>query len=453
MEEISLKDYFTIIKKRLNLVIALTIIPMIIVAAVGFFGTKSEPSYIASAKLMVGGPKSYSNVKGELDYETYKAINGKLVSNFNELINMEVVAEEVINNLGLDISSKEFSEKMNTEIIESTEIIKIEVTDKNKELVPKIVQELITVSSGKAEKIMGMDNIEVIESTQAKDIPLKTKTKTYIIIAGILGFVISIFLVFFLEYIDNTVKTSRDIERYLKLPVFGAIPFLENDLIVHENPNTFGAESFRILRTNIQRIKEEKEIKSILITSSNPSEGKSIVSANIAIAMAKAQEKVLLIDGNIKEPKIHNLLKLDNDIGLLDILKNNIDYTKAIKKSKLESNLDILVAGSIKLGSEELLASKKMELLLEKLSHEYDTIIINSPSLIGVTDAIDISKVTDGTMLVCESEKSEINDLKIGKDILKNVNVNILGIVLNKISLDKNSYYRYLYDNYIYYKE
>ncbi len=451
MEEISLRDYIWIMKKRLWVIIALTVIPMIISCIVSFYGGKTEPEYNASTTLIVGGPKAYLNSENQVDYDAYKAINGKFITNFNELLKTEVIADEVIDNLNLNMTYEEFNEKINVELIENTAIIKIEAKDKDPDLAVKIVDEIVAVSLGKASKLMNIENIEVMNKTQVKAIPLKSKTATNVVISGGVGFVVSLFLVLLLDYLDNTIKTPKDIERYLQLPVSGIVPETEDGLIICKKPNSIVSEFYRALRTNIQKFKTEKGIKSILITSSNPNEGKSTIAVNIAMSIAQTKEKVLIIDGNMRKPQIHTLFEIDNKLGLSNVLKENMDYRKVIRESKGEKNLHILTSGSSISNPAELLASKSMKDLLKKASNEYNTVVINSPALGAMSDASILSTIVDGTILVCTADQSDIDNAKMAKKLLEKVDANILGVVLNRVDLKREDYYKYYYNSYMYY--
>ncbi len=452
MEEISLKDYFSIMRKRSWIIILLTIIPIIAFGIIGFYDTRTEPEYKASTTLIVGGPKAYINDEKQLDYETYKAINGKLMAHYNELIKMEVVIDEVTNNLGLDLTYREFIEKMNIEILDNTEIIKIEVKDKNSDLATKIIDELVAVSSEKANKVMGIENVQAINETRTRAIPVKSKATTNMAISGVLGFVLSIFLVFMLEYFDTVIETPKEIERLLNLPVSGLIP-AEEGLVLSEKPGSLASESYRTLRTNIESIKEEKEIKSILVTSSNPDEDKEVVAANIALSMAQIQKKVLFIDGNMRRPEIHTLFGINNDNGLSNVLNGEIDYKEAISRLEKEKSLHILTSGSNFSKPAELLASGNMKNLLEKAKDEYDIIIVNAPSLGAIADSTIISTIVDGTFMVCSSGRTNMDELKLSKKLLDKVNVNIIGVILNKVNLETDYNYKYYYNSYLYYKD
>lgn len=226
LEEISLREYFLIIRNRIGLIILLTVISVVTSGLVSFFVLK--PEYQTFTTLIVGKPKDYQNVDNKLDYNDL-LLNQKLVSTYGELVKTRAVADEVIENLGLDISYKDFREKVNVNLVKDTEIIKLEVVDTDPILAAEIANETAQVFMENVKDIMMVENVQVIDRAQVPDMPIKPRPKLNMAIAGVLGLMVGIFLVFLLEYLDNTIKTPDDVEKYLGLPVIGTIPLVEDN--------------------------------------------------------------------------------------------------------------------------------------------------------------------------------------------------------------------------------
>lgn len=224
MEEISLREYFLILRKRIWLIILLMILSITTSGLVSYFVL--EPEYQTFTTLIVGKPKDYQNVDNKLEYNDL-LLNQKLVSTYGELVKTRIVADEVIKNLKLDMSYKEFREKVNVNLVKDTEIIKLEVMDTNPVLAAEIANETAQVFMENVKDIMMVENVQVIDEAQVPDIPIKPRPNLNMAIAGVLGLMVGIFLVFLLEYLDSTIKTPDDIERYLNLPVIGTIPMVE----------------------------------------------------------------------------------------------------------------------------------------------------------------------------------------------------------------------------------
>ncbi len=225
VEEVSMREYFLILGKRIWTIVLITAISIAVSGVLSYFVL--EPQYQTFTTLMVGKPKEYQNYDQKLDYNEV-LLNQKLVTTYGELVKSRVVTDEVINNLGLDLSYKDFAEKVSVNLVKDTEIIKIEVTDTDPKLAAAIANETAQVFMKHVKNIMMVENIQVIDEARVPEIPVKPRPKMNMAIAGVLGLMISIFLVFLLEYLDNTIKTPEDIERYLGLPVIGTIPKLED---------------------------------------------------------------------------------------------------------------------------------------------------------------------------------------------------------------------------------
>lgn len=208
----------------MGLIILMTILSITASGLVSYFVL--EPEYQTFTTLIVGKPKDYQNVDNKLEYNDL-LLNQKLVSTYGELVKTRIVADEVIKNLNLDMSYKEFREKVNVNLVRDTEIIKLEVMDTNPVLAAEIANETAQVFMENVKDIMMVENVQVIDEAQVPDIPIKPRPSLNMVIAGVLGLMVSIFLVFLLEYLDSTIKTPDDIERYLNLPVIGTIPMVE----------------------------------------------------------------------------------------------------------------------------------------------------------------------------------------------------------------------------------
>lgn len=219
-------------------------------------------------------------------------------------------------------------------------------------------------------------------------------------------------------------------------------------LIVHNSPKSPIAESYRVLRTNIQFASVDKPTKVMLVTSSCPEEGKTTTIVNLAITFAQSGSKVLLLDADLRKPNVHRSFGLVNNIGMTTVLAQHIDYNTCIASAPIE-NLYILTSGPIPPNPSELLSSNAMKSLIGKLREDFDIILLDSPPVGVVTDAAILSTIVDGTILVVSSGKIEIEAVQRAKELLQKVNANILGAVLNNIKRNgrNNYYYNYYYAN------
>ena len=211
--------------------------------------------------------------------------------------------------------------------------------------------------------------------------------------------------------------------------------------IVEKKPKSISAESYRTLRTNIQYSSFDKEIRTIVVTSSEPGEGKSTVAGNLALSFAQAEKRTIIIDCDLRKPSLHKKFKVSNLYGLSDVLIGNEKIDKALVKHS--PYLHILTSGKIPPNPAEMLGSKIMNKLLNELRDVYDIIILDSAPLQAVTDAQILSTKADGTILVVRAEATKRDSVIQAKQLLEKVGSNILGIVLNAVEDRKKKYYYY----------
>jgi tyrosine-protein kinase Etk/Wzc len=297
-------------------------------------------------------------------------------------------------------------------------------------------------------------NVLIIDEAR---IPL-TRSKpnrTLIVIIGLLlGAGLAVGYVFVKNYFDDTVKSPDDIENR-KINVLAWIPHFESiiagdesvQFIVDKLPDSIPSEAFRALRTRIQfsRVNTES-LKSILITSSAPQEGKTTIAVNLAGSFAQSKKKVLLIDCDLRKPSVHKLFEANRTPGLIDYLIGNAKLDEVLAVSKL-SNLNYITAGTIPPNPAEMLDSQEMRNFLKQMRGQYDLVILDSPPIIAVTDSEILTSMVDGTMLVVSSENTEIEMMERSVELIRRENTQFLGTVLNNFSYKSGygSYYKYYY--------
>lgn len=224
-------------------------------------------------------------------------------------------------------------------------------------------------------------------------------------------------------------------------------------LITHNKPKSPISEAYRTLRTNIQFSSLDKDIKTITVTSSGPGEGKSTVMTNLAVTMAQTGKKVIIVDCDLRKPKVHRVFEIQNNVGFTTALVENVDYKNVVKHVDGIERLDIIPSGPIPPNPSELLGSNRSKEFFEKLKADYDMIIIDAPPIGVVTDAAILSTYVDGLILVAGFGQVEVEAIKRTKELLDKVNAPVLGVVLNKVPVSTGKYYGkyYYYKYYNYY--
>jgi succinoglycan biosynthesis transport protein ExoP len=309
------------------------------------------------------------------------------------------------------------------------------------------------------------------------------------LLGAMIGLVVGLVFAFIVETFDTSLGAIEDVEQTLGLPVLGLIPHIEprdvqgslkdkykkdmgDDALVRDarlipnyGPQSLLAESFRSLRTNIQFSALEKNIKSIVLASAVPEEGKTAVAANLAIAMAQAGLKTLLLGTDLRRPALHRIFGLDASPGVTELLLSNYDLSETIRtvadimmgKMSMDKimltpgidNLHIMTCGTIPSNPAELIQSEKFNSFVDEIHDQYDVILMDTPPLISAADASILAIKADGVLLVYRAGKVARNILKRAKAQLEQVKANIIGVVLNgvkaEISLDYDKYYQYYY--------
>jgi tyrosine-protein kinase Etk/Wzc len=283
------------------------------------------------------------------------------------------------------------------------------------------------------------------------------------LLSGILcGLGLGVGILLFREYLDRSVKTIEDIER-LGFPVLGSIPVIasrqvgrrsggtsrkmnqiESRLVTHFQPNSPVSESYRTLRTNIQYSNVDKPLKTVLVTSPGPGEGKSTSVANLAITFAQMGAKVLLVDTDLRRPVLNGLSGFKRNEGLTNVLVRAVPLSDAVRRTRIR-NLYVLTSGTIPKNPSEFLASKVMRGLLKEVSSRFDIVLLDSPPVIAVTDSAVLSSCIDGVIIVVRSEQTDRDALLRAVTLLKNVNAKLLGMLLNHLDIrhQYGSYYKY----------
>ncbi len=214
------------------------------------------------------------------------------------------------------------------------------------------------------------------------------------------------------------------------------------NLIAQTNPKSPITEQYRLIRTNIQFSSVDKEIKTIVVTSAEPNDGKSTTAANLAIVLAQEEKKVLLVDADLRKPSIHYAFNLSNIHGITSVLTKKMDLRKTISNSNVP-NLDILTSGPIPPNPSELLNSKAIETVINELKGIYDYIIFDTPPVLIVTDSQIVANKSDGVIMVVASGKTNKQSAVKAKELLEKANTALLGVVLNGIESNTSNYYYY----------
>jgi capsular exopolysaccharide synthesis family protein len=296
-------------------------------------------------------------------------------------------------------------------------------------------------------------DVWILESAREPRAPIKPNIPQNVLMGFLFSLFLSIGSTFIIEHFDNTIRTPEDAEERLGVPIIGMVPFFSEgglpfEGIVTERPKSTYAEMYKHIRTSLMLSSAEKPPKSILITSVLPKEGKTATSINLSLALSQSENSVLLVDTDLRKPTIHKVFNLDNRTGLSSYLAGAAELEIKSLADRNIGNLNVITAGPVPPNPSELLGSRKLISLMEELKSKYDIIIFDSTPLLVVTDALILSKHVDGTVLVLRSNKTTYELARKGLKSMRDLDSNILGIMVNAIDVKKHSYYSYNYYHY-----
>jgi len=307
-------------------------------------------------------------------------------------------------------------------------------------------------------------NVTILDTAIEPYVPIRPNKRLNIMLGALIGLGLGLGIVFVREYFDNSIKNVEEVEK-LGFNLLGTIPSIdvesvekkrkkkwenegeeiESRLVTHLDPKSPISEAYRTLRTNLAFSRLDNSMKTILVTSAGPKEGKSTTVSNLAITLAQLGSKVVLVDSDLRRPVIHSIFGLEKDSGLTNFLMDSVSYEKVLQKSLLD-NLSIVTSGIVPPNPSELLGSKAMEEFIEKLKNDYDVILFDSPPIIAVTDAAILCGRVDGVFLVVSAGSTNKDAIIRARSLLDNVDARVLGALLNNLEISSaygSSYYYY----------
>ena len=263
-------------------------------------------------------------------------------------------------------------------------------------------------------------------------------------LAAIVGLMVAAMVVFLVAFLQDEIRDPGEFTRRWGVPVLGLITSYHTNgeqIITIAKPRMPVSEAFRSIRTNLQFSGIDAPLRSMLVTSASPSDGKTSVAANLATVFAQSEKDVVIIDADLRRPRLHKVFKLSNRIGLSDYFIRTPDrMTGAIKQTPV-NGLNIVTSGSLPPNPSELLSSNKMKEVLDLMSSHYDMLIVDSPPLLAVTDALVLARFVDGVILVIDPRRSKRGAIRQAIEQLQRTEVRLLGVVLNNIKVKRSSYY------------
>ncbi|GAB4347675.1 MAG: polysaccharide biosynthesis tyrosine autokinase [Candidatus Abyssubacteria bacterium] len=312
------------------------------------------------------------------------------------------------------------------------------------------------------------DNIFIISPPRIPTKPIRPRKALSVAIAVVFGLSLGTGLCFLIDYLDTTVKTKEDVEALTGVPVIGYVPGVENGHAANENhaglpielyllrePRSPVAEAFRSIRTAIAFSSNNGDLKHLIVTSSDRSEGKSMSSINISVVMAQAGKKVLLVDADLRRPRLHKVFGVEPSPGLSNLLVGEgvTSLEEAVQAVEGVDNLYLLPCGPMPPNPAELLQSSRMQQLLEEMGRRFDITILDTPPLVSVTDAAVLCQYVKNVVMIVRSFSTQREIIARAREIISETNSKVLGMVLNNVDVPRGDYHGYYYGYHYGYRE
>lgn len=290
--------------------------------------------------------------------------------------------------------------------------------------------------------------ISVVERPQVPGSPVGAGTATTVLIAAAIGALLAIGAAFLLEYLDDTVKSADDVRQLTQLPTLGGVPNIVGDqlpdkLIALRQPRSPVAEAYRMVRTNMRFSTIDNPLRTLMITSPNPGEGKSLTTANLAVVLAQSGQRVIVVDADLRRPMQHLVFELDDKFGLTTILPDPAMRVSDVWQNTPIENLKVITSGPIPPNPADMLGSKRMGQLIDELKTKAEIVIFDTPPVTAVADATILAGRLDGVLLVARSGRTRRSPLQHSKDVLSAANANLLGVIMNQMPSRGNAYQYY----------
>ncbi|GAA0998923.1 polysaccharide biosynthesis tyrosine autokinase [Subtercola frigoramans] len=402
----------------------------------------ATPQYRSTATMYVSVQASESPTAGELTSgNTYAQAK---VKSYLDILTSASVLDKVIKNLNLTSTSKQLGSQLSATSPVGTVIIQLDATDSDPQMAANLANATANAFSSvvvqQLEKPTGGGNslvrVQVIDPALPAAAPFSPQLSLNIALGAIVGLIFGMGAAFLRSALDTRVHGVHDVENVTDAPLLGGISFdpesAKHPLIVHSDPRNPRAEAFRSLRTNLRFVNAGSSNHCFVITSSIGAEGKSTTSANLALALAETGARTVLIDGDLRKPRLAEYMAIEGAVGLTDVLIGTVPLADVLQRWGT-GELYVLPAGRIPPNPSELLGSQAMQDLITALNDQVDYVIIDAPPLLPVTDAAIISSMTAGAIVIAGSGKVKRTELARALNSLTGIKSNVVGVVLTML--------------------
>jgi succinoglycan biosynthesis transport protein ExoP len=443
---VELKDYIRVIRKRWQIIVAVT---LVVLAGAALATALSPKVYEATTQLFVSTSGS-SDSSALLSGSNFTQ---QRVKSYADVITTPNVLDPVIKELQLNTTAAKLGDQITATVPLDTVLIEVAVQNTNPRVAAEVadavgrqftstVADLESVNKGQSSPV----KVTVVSAPTVPIAPISPKPVRNLALGVVLGLLLGLGLALLRDLLDTTIKNEKDCSEVTDSTVIGGIAFdpdaSKNPLIVQADPHSPRAEAFRTLRTNLQFVDAANHPRSIVFTSSVPCEGKTTTTANLAITMAAGGARICVVEGDLRRPRLLEYMGMDGSLGLTNVLIGQAGLEDVLQQFA-DSSVFVVGAGSVPPNPSELLGSAAMIETLRELETRFDVVIIDTPPLLPVTDAAVLSTIAGGTVVVVGAGRVDRDHLAKSLQSLEAVNGRLLGLVLNMIPTKGTDAYYY----------
>ncbi|MFY2791572.1 polysaccharide biosynthesis tyrosine autokinase [Rhodococcus sp. MALMAid1271] len=445
-----IQDYLKILKARW-IIIAVTVV----VAILGALGASllTTPQYESSARMFVstsGGASVSDTYQGNL-------FSQQRVASYSELVTSEALAARVLDVLPLNLTPAQLAAKVKASSTPDTVLFDITATDASPARARDIANAMASELTAQVRELETPEDggtpsagVKTFQQADVSATPVTPNTKRNLALGAAVGLLLGIALAVLRDRLDNTIKDRREIEAISGRALVGTIPF-DKERTKHpavdfqDLAQSSSAEAFRELRTNLQFLEVDHPPRVIVVTSAIPSEGKTTTAVNLAVALAEAGHHVVLVEGDLRRPRISKYLGLIGAVGLSTVLAGQARVDEVLQPTKYEG-LQAMASGPIPPNPSELLGSEASRAVLAELRSKFDYVIVDGAPLLPVTDSAVLTTHADGALLVTRYGHTKSTELTRAIGNLETIGAHVLGVVLALTPSKKGDIYSYSYN-------
>jgi capsular exopolysaccharide synthesis family protein len=444
---VQLGDYLGVIQRQWRLIVVCVLLA---VGLGALLTLRATPQYAATSRLFVSTPGS----------DTSAAYQGGLfsqqrVSSYADLVTGDEIAQRVIDRLGLHEQASQLSGQISANVVPETVILDVTVTDPNPRLAQRldraVAQEFtdyITELETPPGRHRAPIKATVVDPAPLPRVAVSPQPLRNVGLAALLGLLLGVGAAVLRETLNTSVRTPEDIAAASEAPILGSIAYdadaAKQPLVTSLDTHAPRVEAFRVLRTNLQFVDVDRASKLFLVTSSLPGEGKTTTATNLAVTLARAGQRVVLLEGDLRRPKVAEYLGLESVVGLTTVLVGRLAMNEALQPWGRDG-LVVLTSGATPPNPSELLQSHSMARVLADLRRRFDVIVVDAPPLLPVTDAALLAAQADGTLLVVRHGRTKREQVRGSVERVHAVGGHLVGVVLNMAPHRGSDAYSYGY--------